>query len=126
MKDSVRSMLGIGVLDGLKGDLSRIVRRLARGGKKEDASAGLEDLRQEKERLAAQLTGLEAAGACLEMQAEERQAAIDELHRQYEIKGGAAAQERQSLMQRRADLLAAIERNKGVLAECAAGELPFA
>ena len=126
MKDSVRSMLGIGVLDGLKGDLSRIVRRLARGGKKEDASAGLEDLRQEKERLAVQLTELEAAGARLEMQAEERQAAIDELHRQYEIKGGAAAQERQSLMQRRADLLAKIERNKGALAECAAGELPFA
>lgn len=67
MKDSVRSMLGIGVLDGLKGDLSRIVRRLVRGGKKEDASVGLEELRQEKERLAAQLTGLEAAGARMEM-----------------------------------------------------------
>ena len=125
MKESIRSMLGIGVLDVLKGDLARILRRIARTPKTGDDRAELDELQRKKEQLRARLD--EMAAQIERMQAEMRaqEARIDEIHRSYTMRGGDVLAARDTLMQRRAALAAEREQTQNALLDCAAGELPL-
>ena len=48
LKDSIRSMLGISVLDVLKNDLSRVLKRVTKSGTQTTASVEIEELRQKR------------------------------------------------------------------------------
>ena len=50
---------------------------------------------------------------------------IELLHQEYAVKGGNALEQRQSLIQKRAELTAELEQNNGTLIELASGELPL-
>ncbi len=125
MKESIRSMLGIGVLDVLKNDLSRVLKRVSKNKIQTEASSELERLRQEKDKLSESLTDMDAQIEALEAKIEKQRSKIDELHHRYEIRGGDIIEQRQSLMQQRSDLLAEIERNQNALLDCASGALPL-
>ena len=50
---------------------------------------------------------------------------LEELRHRYEIKGGAASERRQELLQQQAELHAALEQNQNQLVEIASNELPL-
>ncbi len=125
MKESIRSMLGISVLDVLKNDLGRTLRKVSKKTKNSQDGIVLDDLRQKKEGLASSLEKTDDAIEKLEKRIREKQGEIDELHHQYEVKGGDVIEQRKSLMQKRSDLLAEIEQNQAQLVESAADALPL-
>ena len=125
MKESIRSMLGISVLDVLKSDLSKILRRLAKSSKQQDGNNSIDSLLQEKETLEVELSDIDTRINQLRQVIEGQRAKIDELHQQYKIKGGDVIEQRQELIQQRSNLLAEIEQNQNALLECASGELPL-
>lgn len=125
MKESIRSMLGISVLDVLKSDLSKVLRRLAKSSKQRDGNAAIDSLLQEKESFEAELSDVDTRINQLSQIIEGQRAKIDGLHQQYKIKGGDVIEQRQKLIQQRSILLAEIEQNQNALLECASGELPL-
>lgn len=125
MKESIRSMLGISVLDVLKKDLIRTIKYANRGKPQDDSLDGLEILQRKKKELEESLAKCEAALALAIEQVEKQRTILEGLHNQYEIKGGDVIEQRKSLMQRRSNLLAEIEQNRNALMECAASELPL-
>ena len=125
MKESIRSMLGISVLDVLKSDLSKILRRLAKSSKQRDENTVIDSLLQEKESLQAEMSDIDTRINQLSQVIEGQRAKIDGLHQQYKIKGGDVIEQRQELIQQRSNLLAEIEQNQNALLECASGELPL-
>ena len=125
MKESIRSMLGISVLDVLRSDLSKILRRLARNSKQLDGNVAIDSLLQKKESLEADLSDIDSRINQLNQMIEGQRVKIDELHQQYKVKGGDVIEQRQELLQQRSNLLAEIEQNQSALLECASGELPL-
>lgn len=49
LKDSIRAMLGISVLDVLRNGLSRVLKRLKKDGTEAEATREIEELRQKKD-----------------------------------------------------------------------------
>ena len=77
LKDSIRSMLGISVLDVLKNDLSRVLKRLAKDGKQATATSEIETLRQKRDELNASINEVDAQIERLISQIESQRATID-------------------------------------------------
>lgn len=125
LKDSIRSMLGISVLDVLKNDLSRVLKRLAKDGKQATATSEIETLRQKRDELNASINEVDAQIERLISQIESQRATIDELHHQYEVKGGDVIEQRNGLMQQRADILAEIDQTQSSLIDASSGSLPL-
>lgn len=125
IKESIRSMLGISVLDVLKNDLGRSLRRISKKANKNLSADALQIIRQELDDSAKHVSRLDNKIAEYSETIAGKQADIDELHHQYEIKGGDVLEQRQSLIQQRSNLLAEIDQNKNALTEIASGELPL-
>ena len=125
MKESIRSMLGISVLDVLKNDLGRALRKSSRKTTNSQAGMALEELRQKKEDLEVALQKADESIEKISQEVASKQNEIEELHHQYEIKGGDIIEQRKALMQKRADLLAEIDQNQTLLVEASADALPL-
>ena len=124
-KESIRSMLGISVLDVLKNDLGRALRKSSRKTTNSQAGMALEELRQKKEDLEVALQKADESIEKISQEVASKQNEIEELHHQYEIKGGDIIEQRKALMQKRADLLAEIDQNQTLLVEASADALPL-
>lgn len=125
MKESIRSMLGISVLDVLKNDLGRSLRKVSKKANNYQAGTVLEELRQKKENLEIALQKADTSIEEISQLVVKKQNEIDELHHQYEIKGGDVIEQRKALMQNRSDLLAEIDQNQALLVESSADALPL-
>ena len=125
MKESIRSMLGISVLDVLKNDLGRALRKSSRKTTNSQAGMALEELRQKKEDLEVALQKADESIEKISQEVASKQNEIEELHHQYEIKGGDIIEQRKALMQKRADLLSEIDQNQTLLVEASADALPL-
>lgn len=125
MKNSIRSMLGITVLDVLKNDLNRILRRNRKklvGDKSTDA---LEISRREKDEALKALKEIDQCIDDMEQDIAHLQEKLINLKKLYEVKGGAAYEERQHLLHRRAEIKADQDQNTESLLEASASELPL-
>ena len=125
MKESIRSMLGISVLDVLKNDLGRVLRKSSKKTSHGRAGMDLEELRQKKEELE---IALQKTNKDIEKNTQDvakKQNEIEELHHQYELKGGDVIEQRKALMQKRSDLLAEIDQNQALLIDASADALPL-
>lgn len=125
MKESIRSMLGISILDALKNDLDRSLRRTAKKVKGNNSAEALQTIRQEKDALTLHIEEIDTQIEAINIRIVQKKGEIDSLHHQYEIKGGDVVEQRQSLIQQRSNLLAEIEQNQNALIEIASGELPL-
>ena len=125
VKESIRAMLGISVLDVLKSDLSRILRRIARSGKGDDARNALDELRQKKEAQTEALSALVTRVTQLRAEVDAGKAHLDEMRHVHTVRGGDVRAAREELQQRRAEIAAELEQNQNALVDCAAGELPL-
>lgn len=125
MKESIRAMLGITVLDVLKNDLLRSVRRTEKNIQGEDVPAELNECKAEQEMLTAKLEETKKEVEELTELITDQIDQIELLHQEYAVKGGNALEQRQSLIQKRAELTAELEQNNSTLIELASGELPL-
>lgn len=125
MKESIRSMLGISVLDVLKNDLGRVLRKSSKKASHGRAGMDLEELRQKKEELEIALQKTNKDIEKITQDVAKKQNEIEELHHQYELKGGDVIEQRKALMQKRSDLLAEIDQNQALLIDASADALPL-
>lgn len=125
MKESIRSMLGITVLDVLRNDLGRSLRRTAKKAKGKESAEELQDIRQERDDLTIQLEKMDASIEVHEASIQQKKEEIDLLHRQYEVKGGDVVEQRQGLMQQRSNIQAEMAQNEDDLINVASAELPL-
>ena len=125
LKDSIRSMLGIGVLDVLRNDIGKCLRRATRDLQGNDSVDDIQKIRAERETLEKQEQAFESELAVLSQKKEQCEKKLEELQHRYEIKGGAASEKRQELLQQQAELRAALEQNQNQLIEIASNELPL-
>lgn len=124
LKNAIRSMLGITVLDVLRSDISRSLKKTKIVS--EDKSAQeLQRLRQVKDQLNVELetadSELESNRAKLAADTEK----LDKLHQMYSLKGGDAVEKRKELMQKRALFRSELQNLETKFYELAAGELPL-
>lgn len=125
MKMSIRSMLGITILDVLKNDLGRSIRRISKKGKDDESSTKLDTLRKERDQAVSELEGIDADIYQATEKVESLQEALEQLHKNYELHGGAVLEQRQGLMQKRAEIQTEITQNAEFLIGMAATELPM-
>lgn len=125
MKESIRSMLGITILDVLKNDLGRCIRKIGKKNINDEASEKLEMLRQERDQASERIGQKDVEIAEVTSKIETIYAGIEQLHKQYELRGGAVIEQRQKLMQKRAKIQTDIDKNAEDLVSLAATELPL-
>lgn len=125
MKDSIRAMLGITVLDVLKKDLNRSIRRINKKGKDEKSEIKLANLRKERDQAILNLEEIDASISTASEKVELVKAKLEQLHTKYELQGGAVLEQRQELMQKRATILTDISQNAEALVGMASIELPM-
>ena len=125
MKKSIRSMLGITVLDVLKNDLNRSIRRNGKRNKGAESSLKLDNLREEREQAVSELEEIDKTISQVTEKVKTLQDAIEQLHKHYELQGGAVLEQRQELLQQRAQIQTDIVQNFESLIGMAATELPM-
>lgn len=125
MKESIKAMLGITVLDVLQGDVGKIIKKISKNNVENQDLMKLEELRSFKE--SAEET-LEEADIKLEnakLQLEEIQLELEQLNNEYSIKGGGILEQKNALMKQRSESIAAVSSSQEQLLEIAGGELPL-
>lgn len=125
MKASIRSMLGMTTLDILKNDLGRLVKKINRNNKADESNKHLETLREERDQAISELEKIDESISIATKKVEDLQEALEQLHKKYELQGGTVLEQRQSLMQKRAQIQTEIEQNAELLIGMAATELPI-
>ena len=125
MKASIRSMLGMTTLDVLKNDLGRIVKKINRNNKTVESNKSLEILRVERDQAISELKQIDESITIAAKKVKVLHEELDQLHKKYELQGGAVLEQRQSLMQKRAQLHTEMTQNAELLVGMAATELPI-
>lgn len=125
MKESIRSLLGISILDVLNNDMSRILSRTNKKTNVNDNISEIEKMREIKEQLQKDLLILEKD--ILEKNAllVEKNKKLDLLKSEYKAKGGEVVKQREDLYQKRISLNASVNQSNEILIGDAASELPF-
>ena len=126
MKESIKAMLGISVLDVLDTDISKIITRIGKKMSSNQDLAKLEELRNEKEAVSEELRMMDEEIAELEKKKNKLSNELENLNSEYQIKGGDIVEQKHDLMQERANKLTALSANQEARYEIAAGELPLA
>lgn len=125
MKNSIRSMLGITVLDVLKNDLNRILRRNLKKSLYSGSNDELNHLKKEKDTAFNKLKAIDQNLETVNNQILLVQENLKKLQNTYDVKGGSVVEQRQKLMQQKAQLQAEITQNTEKLLHNAASELPL-
>ncbi|MGI6109719.1 MAG: DNA sulfur modification protein DndD, partial [Eubacteriaceae bacterium] len=125
MKDSIRAMLGINVLDVLKNDIMRSVRRTEKNVQNESVSKEFQQLRDEQSEITDDLKKVKIEILDLTSQLTSQKEKANQLHQQYVLKGGNVFNQRQDLMEKRANIIAEMGLNANALIDIASDELPL-
>ena len=126
LRESIRSMLGLTVLDQLDKDVHRTIRKIGKFAVSAKEEAELEKLRKNKEKVEQNISIANKKAEELMKQKEEIRRALETAHNEYVLQGGDIVEQQQELFQKRAVINAKKEQNKENLLNAAATELPFA
>lgn len=125
LKNSIRSMLGISVLDVLSNDIMRNLKKTSKNGIDSKTAEGVQVLREEKEKSIEALAAIDAKIEKLSHKVVESNDYLESLHQLYTAKGGDAVDQRQETVKKRASLTADLSREEARLYELTASELPL-
>ena len=125
LKNAIRSMLGITVLDVLGNDILRNLKHVNKDGNDNKTAEGVQKLREEKEKAVADLSEIDSRIEKLTHVLVEDNAKLESLHQQYTVKGGDAVEKKQLTIQKRADLISDLNMEGSRLYELSASELPL-
>ena len=126
LKNAIRSMLGINVLDVLENDILRNLKKVSKQDADNKTSEELEALRTEKDHAAVELEQITAKLENTTAILEEHNNELEALHQLYTAKGGDAVEKKQETIQKRAKLKSELEAEENKAYEIAANELPLA
>lgn len=125
LKNSIRSMLGISVLDVLSNDITRNLKKVNKTGKQDVSAEEIQRLREEKDLAQEELKAVDRELEKANLKLLKDNDALESLHNLYTAKGGDAANKRQELLEKRgvlsAELLKENEKIYGLTTE----ELPL-
>ena len=125
MKESIKTLLGISVLELLKTDLGRIINRTVKNQVGNAEAEEVESLRHQKEIAEISLVAVDEELEKLEETRNILEQKLDVKNQEYIAKGGDIVTQRQELYQKRTALMSKIDNYKEQLVLDAASELPF-
>lgn len=125
LRESIRSMLGLTVLDQLRKDLNKNIRKIGKYTVTAKEEAELEKLRTRKDKTEQNLLQANQKLEELIKQKEENKRIIEAAHNDYVLQGGEIVEQQQELFQRRALINAKADQNRENLIAAASTELPF-
>lgn len=125
LKNSIRSMLGITVLDVLKNDILRNLKKLGKENIGKEEADEVQHLRDEKDSAIKELNGIDAKIQEIEEKIADDNNLLNSLHQKYIAKGGDAVKKRQQLVQQRSQLKAEYVATEESLLSLTAEELPL-
>lgn len=125
MKESIKTLLGISVLDLLDNDISRIVNRVGKRSNDQVHTKELKILRERKNQTEVALQIIDDRIAETSAQIEEARKKLEKAKVDYTSKGGDIVVQRQDLFTERTALVAKVEQGKETLIGVAASELPL-
>lgn len=125
VKESIKALLGITVLDQLESDVGRIISRMNKKMMRTDEEDELAQLREKKEKAESEYNALLEEIEAISKQHTAVSRKLERARNTYLAKGGDIATKRQDLFQERVLLAAKEERIQGQLTELAASCLPL-
>lgn len=125
LKNSIRSMLGISVLDVLSNDILRNLKKLNKTGSEEKSVEKILVLREEKESAIEDLMAIDAEKEKMNQKLIKDNDLLAALHQSYTAKGGDVVEKRQEILKARANLMAELSNVKDRLHELMADVLPL-
>lgn len=125
MKESIRAMLGLSMLDVLHNDLNRIIGRNRKKLDQTTDAGRISLLRQERDEAQARVTEIEKQIETLEIEKKKKKAQLEKARVNYTAKGGDIVEKRQELFTRRSLVIAQLEQNGNDLLGAAATALPL-
>ena len=125
VKESIKAMLGINVLDVLSSDLNKILRKLNAKAINKDILHEISNKKELKLSLSNELNDLKSQKEEVELQVYSQQEKIEKLHNKYTVSGGQAIEKRQSLMQQKANLETLLDTLNNLLVEASSTCIPL-
>lgn len=125
MKESIKALLGISVLDLLNNDLGRIISRLSVTATEDQDLVYLEQLRQKRDSAIEDLNNVDDEIRQLMKKIEGLNIELEKKNSEYAVKGGDIVEQRHDLMRQRAQQQALLERYDDDFLEQVAGEMPL-
>ena len=125
MKDSIRSLLGISVLDKLKKDITRNINSVRKQKTQIGETAKLDELREAKEQAQKKLENIDKEIEHTQTQLSKKKRDLEKANNEYIAQGGDIIEQRQELYQKRTTLIALEEQNTEALISATATELPL-
>ncbi|MDE6209986.1 MAG: DNA sulfur modification protein DndD [Lachnospiraceae bacterium] len=126
MKESIKAMLGITVLDVLQSDIGKIISKISRETVGNQDLQKLEDLRTAKETAEKKLEQADSKIANLRKELENLQFELEQLNNDYSVKGGGILEHKNQLIKQRSESLATVTSCQEQLLEMVGGGLPLA
>lgn len=125
LKNSIRSMLGISVLDVLSNDILRNLKKINKTGSEEKSVEEIQILREEKEAAIEALTIIDVEIEKKNQKLIKDNDSLEALHQLYTAKGGDAVEKRQETLKKRATLMAELLNEEDRLYELIGDALPL-
>ena len=125
LKNAIRSMLGIKVLDILENDILRNIKKINKEDLNDKSAEMVQKLRDQKDQVVTELEEIDAELEKLALVIVEDNDKLELLHQLYKSKGGGAVEKKQETMQRRAVLKSELLSDENFLRDIASNELPL-
>lgn len=126
MKESIKAMLGITVLDVLQSDVNKIIGRLCKANEENQDLKMLEELRAKKENAKQILSDADTDIENQKLELEQLQQELEQLNSEYSVKGGGILEQKNRLISQRAEYIASVSGCQEQLLDLVAAELPLA
>ena len=126
MKESIKSLLGISVLDLLKSDLKRINKRIIKNSVINLEAEEIEQIRNQKDIAQDVLKQVDVDLELLEKKKTEILQELEQMQQKYSAKGGNIANQRQTMFENRIEISTKIDSYREKLILDAASGLPLA
>ena len=126
MKDSIKMLLGVNVIDTLEGDIKRIEKRIKKSEDKDYSEAVSDALREKRDKAISNLQEIDKKIKAITDEIALIEKKIENSKIEYSAKGGDIFEKKQELFRERTELGVKIQSVKERLLDVSAGELPFA
>lgn len=126
LKKAIRSMLGISVLDVLKNDVMRNLKRINKENDDSTTNDELNLIRQKRDDVIAKIEEVRLKRDSIQIELDSNKSKLESLLQMYSSRGGVAAEKRHETMQKKSDFTSELVLLNNQIIEHASGDLPLA
>ncbi len=125
IKESIKAMLGVSILDTLENDLNKIISKISKSKKGDNKLDQLEILKHEKEKAIVDLQEVDSKIADKNAAIIKLKAKLESKKNNYTLKGGNIVSQKHDLIAKRAESISALNLCNESLSELASSEIPL-